>query len=391
MILQSLEYTEYKGEYREWKLQKCTLGNINLIVGQNASGKTRTLNVIRGLADLLSGDRKLKYISGNYRVIFDNNRSKIKYTLIYENNKIIKEEVDIDSRKLLRRGPGGQGTIYYKQLGQSVDFQSPDNELASFARRDSLQHPFLEDLYSWGKSVRHYSFGTQLGQDILDVAPGIESKIQQEDYHPKDTNRALAVFKRGVSEFNNRFDKSIIKDMRKVGYRLDEIGIAQLRNLIVEGKLPGRIIGLYVKESDLRDRTEQNLISQGMFRALSLIIQITYSQFKGLPSCILIDDIGEGLDYERSSALVKLLIDRVKDTSVQLIMTTNDRFVMNNVPLEYWSLIERNGGKCRIYNQKNSPKIFNDFELTGLNNFDFFSMKYYRKGLTRNEKGSNLH
>jgi len=160
--------------------------------------------------------------------------------------------------------------------------------------------------------------------------------------------------------------------------------------LLPGGKRPSRIMGLYVKETDLGSKTEQQQISQGMFRALSLIIQITYSQLKRLPSCILIDDIGEGLDYERSSALVKLLIQKVKATPVQLIMTTNDRFVMNNVPLEYWSLIERNGAKCMIYNQKNSPQIFSDFELTGLNNFDFLSMKFYQKGLNKNEKGGSL-
>jgi len=121
-----------------------------------------------------------------------------------------------------------------------------------------------------------------------------------------------------------------------------------------------------------------------MFRALSLIIQITYSQLAGVPSCILVDDIGEGLDYDRSTALVRLLIERAKDTSGQLIMATNDRFVMNNVPLEYWSVIQRIGGVSKIYNYRNSPKLFNDFGLTGLNNFDFFSTKYYLKDSNTN-------
>jgi hypothetical protein len=98
----------------------------------------------------------------------------------------------------------------------------------------------------------------------------------------------------------------------------------------------------------------------------------------------LIDDIGEGLDYNRSTALVKLLVDKAKETPFQLIMATNDRFVMNNVPLEYWSVIQRIGNISRIYDYRNSPDLFKEFELTGMNNFDFFSSKYYLKGNKQN-------
>ena len=54
-------------------------------------------------------------------------------------------------------------------------------------------------------------------------------------------------------------------------------------------------------------------------------------------------------------------------------MSTNDRFVMNNVPLEYWSVMQRFANESKIYNMGNSEKQFKDFELTGLNNFDFFT------------------
>jgi hypothetical protein len=167
--------------------------------------------------------------------------------------------------------------------------------------------------------------------------------------------------------------------MDAIGYNLKEIGTAPPISLSVD-VTPGEIVGIYAKEADLNGITDQNEMSQGMFRALSLLGQITYSQLINKPACILIDDIGEGLDYNRSTALVKLLIDKAKETPVQLIMATNDRFVMNNVPLEYWSVIQRIGNVSRIYDYRNSPDLFKEFELTGMNNFDFFSSKYYLKG-----------
>jgi len=33
-----------------------------------------------------------------------------------------------------------------------------------------------------------------------------------------------------------------------------------------------------------------------------------------------------------------------------------------------------------MLNYRNAKNMFEEFELTGLNNFDFFSSKYYEKG-----------
>ena len=52
------------------------------------------------------------------------------------------------------------------------------------------------------------------------------------------------------------------------------------------------------------------------------------------------------------------------------------RFIMNAVPLESWSLLRREGGDCRVYNYRNSKKIFDDFKFTGLNNFDFLAVDF---------------
>ncbi|MDR2607985.1 MAG: hypothetical protein LBC57_06290 [Treponema sp.] len=53
------------------------------------------------------------------------------------------------------------------------------------------------------------------------------------------------------------------------------------------------------------------------------------------------------------------------------LMSTSDRFVMNAVPLEYWQVIQRKGGEYQVFNYQNSKEKIDDFEYTGLNNFDF--------------------
>ena len=68
MRLKSITYSQYEGRPEEWGIDDFSLKNINLIAGKNASGKTRTLNIIRGLGNLVSGDIKLQYKSGNYKL-----------------------------------------------------------------------------------------------------------------------------------------------------------------------------------------------------------------------------------------------------------------------------------------------------------------------------------
>jgi hypothetical protein len=171
--------------------------------------------------------------------------------------------------------------------------------------------------------------------------------------------------------------------MDQIGYKISNIGTKS--PISKEAPLDGEPQSLYIQEIDLFEKTEQRYMSQGLFRALSLIIQINYSLLAKKPSCILIDDIGEGLDFERASAIIKVLISKAEFGLVQLIMTTNDRFIMNGVPLEYWSVIERKSGLAKLHNIYNSKQIFDDFKFTGLNNFDFFSSQFYLDGFGEEE------
>lgn len=202
------------------------------------------------------------------------------------------------------------------------------------------------------------------------------------DFNFKDSSKVISIFKKGeTADFRQEFIAAIKKDMECIDYRIEEVGTASLK-VMVSGKdnqtaLP---VGLYVKETDLDDVTDQHEISQDMFRALSLIIQLNYSLLAKIPSCILIDDIGEGLDYDRSKKLIDLIIQKAKKSAVQLIMTTNDRFVMNKTPLEYWSVIKREKNRSIFYNYRNAKERFEEFAYTGLNNFDFFACDFYIHG-----------
>lgn len=390
MQLKEIKFSRFKEQPNEWNIegrpkngdfgQPLTLNNMNLIVGKNASGKSRTIDAIRHIADLLSSDVSLSklnllgYGTAEYCLEFDDEGESIKYYLDFKEGKIIEETLKVNGQYKLHRG---EGTLWYNGINNVLEYQ-PEDDVLAVSKRDKKQHPFLEKLYDWGKKLNLYHFGSQLGKDAL--LRDINAIKYDEEVDLKDGDEVAEILMKGQHQFGDLFIQSVIDDMKSISYKLEKIETSRLKNL------PIHAYGLNVKESDLYDITDQREMSQGMFRALSLLIQLNYALLSKIPSCILIDDIGEGLDFDRSKSLIDLIIEKVKASPVQVIMTTNDRFVMNKVPLEYWSVIQRVPNKALFYNYQNSKETFDEFEYTGLSNFDFLSSEFYIEGFENQEE-----
>lgn len=389
MKLKALKLCRFKGENKEWSIegkpqndqfdQWLTFDDINLIVGKNASGKSKTIDAIRHISDLFSGDiqtsrlNSLGYGTAEYQLKFDDNGSCLEYQLNFKDGKIIQENLTVDGHEKLNRA---EGKLWYEGANKELEFQTDDNVLA-ISKRDKKQHSFFEKLYFWGENLRHYRFGTQLGKNA--ILRDINSIIDDNEINLKDDDEATRIFVKAKHQFPDSFIKIILDDMKAISYNLKEIDASPLKNLPVFG------YGLNVQEADLAEITNQVEMSQGMFRALSLLIQLNYALLSKTSNCILIDDIGEGLDFDRSKNLIELIIKKVKGSSVQVIMTTNDRFVMNKVPLEYWSVIQRLPKKSLFYNYQNSRETFEEYKYSGLSNFDFLTTEFYISGFEQEE------
>lgn len=389
MFLKNIKFCRFKGQKYEWSMegkplneadnQPVTFQEINLVVGKNATGKSKTINVIRQLSDLLSGDVKLSqlmYDTSIYDLLFDDNGNEIAYCLEFKEGKIKQEILKINGvPKLIRNSQ--TGFMFYEKANNNLDFEMEDDKLA-VSRVDKIQQPFFEPLQNWGKTLNHYRFGGQLGKNYL--LRDINTIKEDKDIDLKDSDKVAEIFFNGEKKFGKQFIDIIIEDMNKISYHISKITVDK------QQFIPLSVFGLGVQENDIDAITDQTEMSQGMFRALSLLVQLNFSLLSKTPSCILIDDIGEGLDYERSKSLIDLIIEKIKGSPVQVFMTTNDRFVMNNIPLEYWSVIHRVSKKSLFYNYQNSKEIFDEFKYTGLSNFDFLSTEFYFEGLEQSEE-----
>lgn len=379
MYIESISFSKIPIKGEGWSIENCNLNKINLIAGKNSSGKTRLLLSIYTLAEILNDEEG--YLNNGYSYYWDiklisDNLDEINYILKMKNNDIIEERLLKNNIEYFSRNKNGKGEITYESLkNKKIEFEIEKNKIALKAKRDKKQHPSLEAIFLWINSIYFYKFGDKLGRNYaLSPKMIMDEKLIKDA--SKDDDAVVIKFKHGLEKGGEEFRNNVIKDINSIGYNITDIKLNYEDKKVSQNKL----LMLYIKEEDLADKIFQNEISQGMFRVISLIIQIRYLKHDtdGSP-CILIDDIGEGLDYERSTKLINYIIKQAEifKDHMQLIMTTNDRFVMNAIDLDYWTIIDKNKSKVNFYNNKNSPNFAN-FRKIGLNNFDFFSSEYYK-------------
>lgn len=365
MILSALKYTRFIDEPREWGItgrddDYAYFGNMNLLVGKNASGKSRTLNVIREIAGLLTGRINLKQAispSGYYELIFKNETYSYKYILAFKDRIVTEEILSYNDNVILERNR----KIFIDKEKIEVLSEIRENELAA-ALLDTQDKPYFPDLVLWGQSLRNHMFANQLEKNRL-VKDYTQATEDTQDIEPVHT------FFKGEQQFGDEFVSEIKTCMNELGYSVSDINIRETE----------AGYSLFVEE-DGEYAVSQLDMSQGMFRALSLFIMLCYARMTNLSLCVLIDDMGEGLDFDRSQTVIDIVIKKINHSNMQFFMTSNDRHVMNQISLKYWSVISRDRTKSIFYDYQNSKEIFDDFKYTGLNNFDFLATDFYKEG-----------
>jgi ABC-type lipoprotein export system ATPase subunit len=389
MLIKSLEFVEYVNSPKFWHLEPMEFGQINLIVGKNSSGKSRVISVLQVLARLVGGNIQPQFDNGNWDVRFHRMKGlsieEQRYRLALKNKAVAYEALEIKDQLVLEREATGEGFVVKRKTSDKVKYKAPHNQIMAVVRRDEYQHPQLEALHSWGSSLCSYRFGTDFGKG---TATSFNGSVSHEQIMQ---DRALVeepatIFQVTVSRFGDEYERMILSDMEIMGYPCEEVSLCPVSGLNVNGSVP---LILQVKEKELSCHTTQSNMSQGMYRAFALSVHVNASILwtqasmigrtpqLGDSPMIVIDDIGEGLDHDRSKKLIGLLIDKAKAHNIQLVMSSNDRYVMNYVPLEYWNVLHRKGGIVKSFNYSNSKEKFDEFEFSGLSNFDFFASEYF--------------
>ena len=353
MKLRQLDYKKLSStkNNNEWSVDALLLMDTNLIVGQNATGKSRVLRLIDKLASILNGQP----VDDSFNGAMSNTFWKLHFqksngdSLTFEFEKWMSyfpsEKMYFKEQLVLERTKEGT-SIFSNTLNKMIRIAPPLDKLTLHIRRDQIEFPFFEDIAQWAKQLRFFDF---TAIDPIDLT----SKSLA--YHPVHL----------LGKLNSESMDRVISELNQIGY--------QVKDIFVEKLLAPR---LRVVEEGLNDSLIDSEMSQGMLRALSLLIFIENVIANNNVSTVIVDDLGEGLDYERATKLGKVLVEKLKSSNIQFIATTNDEFLMNVFDTKYWNILEREGTTIKSLNYINSKAIFDDFKMSGLSNFYLLSSNF---------------
>lgn len=366
MKLKKVNYKEFSNNPSQnyWELSGLNLDDQTLIVGKNATGKTRVVNLIKSLAQvIINPAHNIK--NGEWDVTFETLDGKeLNYQLDLVDGIVQKEMVLFDKKIKLDR-TSNQTKIFSATQNKDLTIEPPDDKLVLHIRRDKAEHPFLEELYEWANHTRGYKFGKY--DPSLIAIPG----------DPKGLLEGLETTPSVLEKLSQTSISEVIADFNQLGYEVEGVKLDIVPNT------PFNVKFIYLQEKGIAHPILQSHISSGMFRAFALLVILRFlTESNGMSSTVLVDDLGEGLDYERSAKLTKIVFEKMNKSNLQLIATTNDRFLMNSVDIKNWNILLRETNKVTAVNYSNNKKMFDEFKLTGLSNFDFFSSDY----LTQNGK-----
>ena len=370
MTLKWIKYEERSGDPREWRLEKVALNpTATLVVGKNSTGKSRFLSVIDSLAATLSGRKPP--MDGNFLAEIELPSGLYTYELIVVNRAVQREKLTLNGRTVLDRHADQPAPLYFEKEGVAIESQFQPSTLAVATRQDQRQHPWFVELATWAGRARKYSFATGFQRErVASIAEAVKQTDNTTSASAFDPDDAVGAYLRGFKLFGDKFDESVVNDMRTLGFQLSEVGAESIQSLIPELNMDA--VMLYIREDGLNAKVPQAFMSQGLFRTLALVISLNAQMMASDGRFVLVDDVGEGLDFERASGLVQLLLKKSEEQSVQIVMATNDRFVMNGVPLEKWCVLERSGSVVQAYTAATHKEAFDNFKFVGLSNFDFF-------------------
>ncbi len=350
MELLSFSYdTTHTSEDDEWHLEPIHLSHLNLIVGKNATGKSRALVVISAFAKMIKVGNEI-YI-GEFNFHFQDGTDIISYKKTNRQGSIFTEDLFINGRCYAKRS-GNSAELFSIKENKWQTISPPDNRLLIHVRRDVEEYPYFEKIITWAENVQTFNFGHVHVSSFIEGQEAIPASIE---------NIPQLIEKMSPGQKAN-----LLKTFNSIGYEVSEMNTQKNEN--------GPI--LYIKEEKINKKVVQRLISQGMFRALALLIFIHHLLDENKASLIIIDDLCEGLDYERATKLGKLLYGDLLPKNVQLVATSNDSFLMDVVDIKYWNVIQRKGTRIKSLNYTENKPVFEHFKFSGLSNFDFFSSDF---------------
>lgn len=353
MKITSFEYSDYN-----WVLDKVYFSDQSLIVGRNAVGKSKTLASLILFARFLRGEVnnatpnhwcKAEFLTEGNVILY--------YTYSFRDGAIEHETLIEGDRIIIKRDKE------HAVIGETT-VNPPANKLCIQIQRDTTKNPEFEAIMQWADQLRGFSFSDLSSRKSYEIPSMFNENIDFSDMYEQ------------IDKVAEKKD-FVLNKMREMDYQIESIEpvtISDKFNIVL------------LHENGVNTPLFSATLSNGMLRVFYIFSYIAFISLEKGAKTLLIDDLGEGLDFSRSKKLSKVLFDYCSEHKIQLLVTSNDNFLMNAVSLEHWVILQRNQENTSAVSEGTHPELFKKFKRMGLNNFDLLSTDFIFKYLKEEQQ-----
>jgi hypothetical protein len=361
-------YDANSDSMHHWKLADLKFSKFTIIAGLNGTGKTRTCNVIRNTVKKIVEPMKTLFL-GKTDLTFSISENE-SYKLM------ISIEEDDDRKRSIKKEElydvGGTGALFNRDnllfnrrviydavSKQHTNYSPPDDTLTFHVRRDKVSYPYIEEIIN---QMRKFHFLDSEEPRSIAVGGIYGGKLPVQ--LPIEILPSLTPLWFGNIADDKKSE--ILNDINSLGFPIKNIFV---KEIILGGQ---RIPMLYFEEEGVKGTYDFVQVSSGMKKIVFLIVFLHLIE-KG--SCVLIDNVGDGLDYKRSINILPIVEKIAEDK--QIIISTNNEILLNQTDIRNWNILFREGDIVKAFNYENSKEQLMNFANTGLSNYEYFQDKYF--------------
>ncbi len=285
------------------------LGQINLFVGTNNSGKTSVLEAIFLLTGMGNPENLIKIDA--FRTLFHNEGDDFRFiffNLDYSLNPKLIAEMDDTSER---------GLIIFPKLSSSISAINKSNITPIGTKEDLKADGLFSEFYLKSKHSQRQQFKStitfQNGRNDIELSKNYKETIQGVFLSTKQDSHDLVNYK-AVEEIIRKKKKIELIEVLKI---LDSeiVGIELFSNNMI------------FFDKGLAQLVPSNLSGEGIKKLFGIIISIINSP-NGI---VLIDEIENGFYYKTLKKVWKSIVVAAKKYNVQLFITTHNYEILHEL------------------------------------------------------------
>lgn len=375
--LKSLKFSEWIGDYLNWSINKFSIENFNVLLSDNAQGKTRLFNVLGFLKDLHTGGRQ--FSNPNYRsditFWFEIDEDKVFYNVAMEGEPkgkglIFNETVRRNNKVLFDRS---KKIMIKESSGKKIsEYFLPNNVpvVASTTDREYITFNLIQDFFSRILFLQANRFSSdQIALDLDAMTLNAKGDNVSCVLHNLQKKNPL-LYNEIVDAFIDCFpfiEKVFIKE-----------------EPIARGAPISPV--MYMKEKNVDKDIVQRDWSDGLLRALCHFV-LACTQFQKengeiiRPSLIGVDEIENGLDFNT----IAKVINHYESYSdlIQTIISTHSPLVCNMIETNKWLFMRRKGATVQVFSPSKVEDLESERYKLKKNNWEFYRRHIAKSKLYR--------